>query len=329
MGDPAGVGPDIALNAWMSRRRTGLSPFFVVGDPEILATRAELLGLAVKVEEVSPPLSEAFDERESLPVLPVPAARPAKPGSPDPENAPATIEAIRTAVALIHDGYAGAVVTNPINKAVMYEAGFEHPGHTEYLGELAEQWGVAAYPVMMLAADVLKVIPVTVHIPFADVHTALSEDLIVRTVTILANDLRARFAISEPRIAISGLNPHAGEGGSIGREEQTIIIPAIRRLADAGLAVSGPYPADTMFHDAARATYDAAVAMYHDQALIPIKTLAFERAVNMTLGLPFVRTSPDHGTAYDIAGTGRADPTSLINALQLAQDVVRRPEPVS
>lgn len=329
MGDPAGVGPDIALKAWLSRRQIGLSPFFVVGDPEILATRAHLLGVSVDIEEVSPPLSKSLGDSERLPVLPIPVARPAEAGSPDPENATATIEAIRTAVALIRDGIAGAVVTNPINKAVMYEAGFEHPGHTEYLGELAGQWGVAAYPVMMLAADILKVVPVTVHIPFADVHAELNEDRIVRTVTVLAKDLKERFAISEPRIAIAGLNPHAGEGGSIGCEEQTIIKPAIRRLADTGLAVSGPYPADTMFHAPARATYDAAVAMYHDQALIPIKTLAFERAVNMTLGLPFVRTSPDHGTAYDIAGTGRADPTSLINALQLAQDVVGRPEPVS
>jgi 4-hydroxythreonine-4-phosphate dehydrogenase len=229
------------------------------------------------------------------------------------------IEAIARAVGDVRSGAAAAIVTNPINKKALYEAGFQHPGHTEFLGTLSAAWnGTPAKPVMMLAGPDLKAVPVTIHIPLHDVAGALSERLIVETGRILATDLRRRFGIAAPRLGVAGLNTHAGEGGTIGNEEETIIRPAIAALVTEGIAAIGPLPADAMFHPAARARYDAALCMYHDQALIPAKTLAFAETVNVTLGLAFVRTSPDHGTALDIAGTGRADPSSLAAALRLA-----------
>lgn len=328
MGDPAGIGPDVTLLAWHSRERLQLPGMVVLGDLDVLAARAKALALDVALHEVSPTLEGLGDAGNALPVLSIPVSETVEAGRPDPQNALATVKMIETGVTLIREGQVRALVTNPINKFVLYEAGFEHPGHTEFLGELASRWGKSYQPVMMLVADVLKVVPVTVHIPLEKVREALTTERIVATARIVASDLRLRFGIESPQLAIAGVNPHAGEGGSIGKEEVTIIGPAIELLKQEGLAVSGPFPADSMFHAAARSNYDAAIAMYHDQALIPIKTLAFERAVNMTLGLPFVRTSPDHGTAYDIAGTGRADPSSLVHALQLARDVITNPEPV-
>jgi 4-hydroxythreonine-4-phosphate dehydrogenase len=225
---------------------------------------------------------------------------------------------IRQAVADVVGGRASAVVTNPIAKSVLYRAGFRHPGHTEFLAELAATKGRTPQPVMMLWSPALVVVPVTIHLALRDAIARLSSELIVSTVRIVVADLKTRFGLANPRLAVSGLNPHAGEEGSLGTEEQTIVAPAIEILRREGIEIRGPLPADTMFHDAARKTYDCAVCMYHDQALIPVKTLAFEEAVNVTLGLPFIRTSPDHGTAFDIAGSGRANPSSLIAALQLA-----------
>jgi 4-hydroxythreonine-4-phosphate dehydrogenase len=222
-------------------------------------------------------------------------------------------------VADVSTGAASAIVTNPIAKNVLYRSGFAEPGHTEYLGKLVEEaTGVAVQPVMMLWSPELAVVPVTIHLALKEVVARLTTDLIVETGRIVARDLRDRFDIARPRLAIAGLNPHAGEDGALGDEDQTVVRPAVERLRSEGINARGPLPADSLFHQAARASYDVALAMYHDQALIPIKTLAFDHAVNVTLGLPFVRTSPDHGTAFDIAGTGRADPASLIAALQLA-----------
>ena len=246
------------------------------------------------------------------------SAATARPGQPDDSSAEAALASIRQAVADVATGRASAVVTNPIAKSVLYRAGFRHPGHTEFLAELAASGGHTPQPVMMLWSPTLAVVPVTIHLSLREAIAQLSSELIVTTARIAVADLKARFGLTHPRLAVSGLNPHAGEDGSLGLEDQTIVAPAIEILRGEGIEVRGPLPADTMFHDAARKTYDCAICMYHDQALIPIKTIAFEDAVNVTLGLPFIRTSPDHGTAFDIAGTGRANPSSLIAALRLA-----------
>jgi 4-hydroxythreonine-4-phosphate dehydrogenase len=261
----------------------------------------------------------------ALPVVALDLAISAEPGRPDQTSAPAAIAAIRRAVADVLAGEASAVVTNPVAKNVLYKSGFAEPGHTEFLARLAaEATGVAAHPVMMLWSPELAVVPVTIHLPLAEVPEKLDRELIVTTGRIVDRDLRERFGIARPRLAIAGLNPHAGEDGALGTEDNAVVRPAIDRLRQEGIDVRGPLPADTMFHAAARASYDAALAMYHDQALIPIKTLAFDHAVNVTLGLPFVRTSPDHGTAFDIAGTGKADPSSLIAAIRLAAQLAAR-----
>jgi 4-hydroxythreonine-4-phosphate dehydrogenase len=228
------------------------------------------------------------------------------------------LASIRQAVADVVKGRAGAVVTNPIAKSALYRAGFRHPGHTEFLAELAAAGGPVPQPVMMLWSPALIVVPVTIHLSLRDAIAQLSSELIVTTARIVVADLKTRFGIASPRLAVSGLNPHAGEDGSLGTEDRSIVAPAVEILRGEGIEIRGPLPADTMFHDAARKTYDCAICMYHDQALIPVKTLAFDEAVNVTLGLPFIRTSPDHGTAFDIAGTGKADPSSLIAALRLA-----------
>jgi 4-hydroxythreonine-4-phosphate dehydrogenase len=255
-----------------------------------------------------------------LPVLPQPFPQPATPGKPAAENAAAVIAAIARGVELVSRGEATALTTLPIHKkALMDGAGFRYPGHTEYLAHLA---GVDRV-VMMLACPELRVVPATIHIPLKDVPATLDAKLLSDTIRITDAALRRDFGIESPRIAIAGLNPHAGEGGAIGREEIEVIGPVLESLRAEGLGLSGPHSADTMFHAAARATYDAAVAMYHDQALIPIKTIDFAGGVNVTLGLPFIRTSPDHGTAFDIAGEGRADPTSFVAALELARDMAR------
>jgi 4-hydroxythreonine-4-phosphate dehydrogenase len=242
----------------------------------------------------------------------------APPRRPDASSAPAAIASIRQAVADVEAGHAGAIVTNPIAKSVLYRAGFTHPGHTEFLAELAARDGKVPLPVMLLWSPELAVVPVTIHVSLRDAIAQLSGPLITATARIVVNDMKTRFGIKRPRLAIAGLNPHAGEDGSMGDEEQAFIMHAVTVLQNEGIDARGPLPSDTMFHPAARATYDCAICMYHDQALIPIKTIAFDDGVNVTLGLPFIRTSPDHGTAFDIAGTGRANPSSLIAALKLA-----------
>ncbi|WP_420408949.1 4-hydroxythreonine-4-phosphate dehydrogenase PdxA [Hoeflea sp.] len=318
MGDPAGVGLDLTLSAWRDRDRLGLPPFFLVGDPDALESRSRTLGLRVPLAEATPE-SAASEFPRALPVLPVRLPAPVKCGTPDPANAKAVVEAIRLSVELTMTGRARAVVTNPIAKSVLYSAGFEFPGHTEYLAHLAaEALGRPVTPVMLLAGPELRVAPVTIHIPLSEVPAALTTEAIVETAQIMASDLKQRFGLSAPRIAVSGLNPHAGEDGALGAEDGEIIVPAIAQLKARGIDVSGPLPADTMFHAEARATYDAALCMYHDQALIPAKTLGFHDSVNATLGLPFVRTSPDHGTAFSLAGAGTARPDSLIAAIRLA-----------
>ncbi|KAA2234392.1 4-hydroxythreonine-4-phosphate dehydrogenase PdxA [Salinarimonas soli] len=314
-GDPAGVGPELALKAWVARGAAGLPPFIAIADARMLRDLARTLGLDVPVEEAMPETAAGVFAR-ALPVLPLGLPHAARPGNPDPATAAGTIRSIETAVALVQAGRARAVVTNPIAKHVLYEAGFLHPGHTEFLAALAGD--PPPLPVMMLWSEGLAVVPVTVHIPLSEVPRALTEDLIVETGRIVARELQTRFRVANPRLALAGLNPHAGENGTMGQEDDAVIRPAVERLLAEGIAVRGPVPADTLFHARARATYDAVLAMYHDQALIPIKTIAFDEAVNVTLGLPFVRTSPDHGTAFDIAGQGIARPDSLIAALRLA-----------
>ncbi len=318
LGEPAGIGPDITLAAWLARHDLNLPPFYVIGDIDLLQARAKLLNLDVALERSSPDQAIAhFDQ--ALPVVDCRLRTDAQPGKPDKSSAPIVIETIRHAVRDVMAGHARAIVTNPIAKSVLYDSGFAHPGHTEFLAALASETQAKSFtPVMMLWSETLSVVPVTIHLPLRDAIAALTPERIVQTCRILAHDLRTRFGIAQPRIAISGLNPHAGEGGAMGDEEASIIAPAIATLRAEGLHINGPLPADTMFHPNARATYDCAVCMYHDQALIPIKTIAFDDAVNVTLGLPFVRTSPDHGTAVNIAGTGRAKPDSLIAALRLA-----------
>jgi 4-hydroxythreonine-4-phosphate dehydrogenase len=318
LGEPAGIGPDLALAIWCRRAELDLPPFYIVADPAFLRRRAEALALDVPIAAVSP-TSAASEFQEALPVLPLEIAVTARPGQPDDTSAPAAVASIRRAVADVMAGDAVAVVTNPVAKNVLYNWGFAEPGHTEFLAALVrETTGKSFRPVMMLWSPELAVVPVTIHLPLREVFSQLSTELIVETGRIVARDLVTRFKLKAPRLAIAGLNPHAGEEGTLGEEDRTIVAPAVARLIAEGVDARGPLPADSMFHAKARASYDAALCMYHDQALIPIKTLAFDHAVNVTLGLPFVRTSPDHGTAFDIAGTGAADPTSLIAALRLA-----------
>jgi 4-hydroxythreonine-4-phosphate dehydrogenase len=320
MGDPAGIGPELALAAW--RDRSANAPFVVFGAPGVLAAAAKRAGFAVPIIEIDPSGARAAFSK-GLPVVALKNLVEDAPGRPSAANAAATIESIERAVEAVRRGHVRAVVTNPIAKATLYEAGFKYPGHTEYLGALAEAWGAPAFPVMMIWSETLAVVPVTIHIPLAHVARALTAELIIRTGRIVDRDLRARFCVTRPRLAVAGLNPHAGEGGAMGREEITIIRPAIEALRAQGIDVVGPLPADTMFHPRARVRYDVALTMYHDQGLIPVKTLAFDEGVNVTLGLPFVRTSPDHGTAFDIAGKGLANPASLIAALKLADRLTR------
>ena len=306
-GDPSGVGPEIAAAAW--RQLGGRLPFFVIGDPAHLPP-------GTPVAEIRTPAEAIPASTRALPVLRHDFPAPALPGQPDPANAQGVIDAIARGVGLVQRGQASALCTNPINKKALKDgAGFGWPGHTEYLAHLA---GVDRV-VMMLACDALRVVPVTIHIPLATVHGALSAELLRDTLRITHAALIRDFGLGVPRIAVAGLNPHAGEGGAMGGEEIAMIAPVVAMLRAEGMAISGPVSADTMFHPAARAGYDVAVCMYHDQALIPIKTLDFAGGVNVTLGLPFVRTSPDHGTAYDIAGRGVADPSSLIAALKMAE----------
>lgn len=324
MGDPAGIGPDITLAAWDRREDAALPPFFLLGDPDVLASRARSLDASVPFQIIEEPEDAGAGFRHALPIMPVPVASEVTPGEPDEAAAPAIQGAIEQAVDLVRGGRVSAVVTNPISKAVLTRAGFPHPGHTEYLAALAAEPGRTPHAVMLLASEVLKVVPVTIHVPLSSVFDLLTTELILKTIRITAEAMRRYFEIPRPRLALTGLNPHAGESGTLGDEEERLIMPAIEAARAGGIEVSGPHPADTMFHAAARNSYDVAIAMYHDQALIPIKTLAFETGVNVTLGLPFIRTSPDHGTAFKIAASGTASPDSLIAALRLAHRMAER-----
>ncbi len=314
MGEPAGIGGEITLKAWRAER-SGARPFFVIGDPDRLAAEAGRLGLETPVRTIEAPAEAPAVFRDALPVLPQPWIRPVQPGRPDPANAEAVLGSIARAVEAVRAGEAAAVVTNPIHKKVLADAGFRHPGHTEYLGELTG----AARPVMMLACPGLRVVPVTIHAPLREAIGQITADAIIAVARITHRALKVDFAIGAPRIAIAGLNPHAGEGGMLGGEEEEIIAPAVERLRAEGLTVTGPSPADSLFHARAREAYAAVLCMYHDQALIPLKTIDFDHGVDITLGLPIVRTSPDHGTAFEIAGRGVARADSLLAALRLAR----------
>lgn len=312
MGEPAGIGGELTLKAWLQRE--SLPVFFALDDPERLTVLAKQLGWAVPVQAIHDPAEANIVFPQALPVLPCTLARPPIPGKPDTANNATVLTSITQAVQLVQAGQAAALVTNPIHKAVLAETGFAFPGHTEFLAHLAGS--PAPQPVMMLACPGLRVVPVTVHCSLAQAAASLNSALITTTARIVAQDLRRWYGMARPRLAVAALNPHAGESGRMGREEIDIIAPAIAELRQDGLDVVGPAPADTLFHAEARRHYDAALCMYHDQALIPLKTIDFAGGVNITLGLPFLRTSPDHGTAFDLAGTGRADPTSLFAALR-------------
>ncbi len=324
LGEPAGIGPDITIAAWLRRNELNLPPFYLLGDRAFVAKRAKALGITLPLADVAAgEVADAF--ARALPVVPTDQIATAEPGRPDESSAPAALASIHQAVADIRSGQAAAIVTNPIAKNVLYRAGFTHPGHTEFLAELAASGGKTPQPVMMLWSPDLAVVPVTIHLALREAIALLSTDLIVSTGRIVASEMKRRFGLVRPRLAVTGLNPHAGEDGTLGTEDKTMIAAAVDALRADGIDARGPLPADTLFHEAARRTYDCALCMYHDQALIPIKTLAFDEAVNVTLGLPFIRTSPDHGTAFDIAGTGRANPASLIAALRLAARMATAP----
>jgi 4-hydroxythreonine-4-phosphate dehydrogenase len=320
MGEPAGVGPDIIMALYARRADLGLPRFCVFGHADFLRSRAKTLGLTIDIAEVAPEGADAAFAG-ALPVVNIYGLVPDSPGQTSPLSAGVVIRSIEAAVAATLTGTCSGLVTAPIHKGALYHAGFKHPGHTEFLAELCANGSTPRLPVMMLAHGGLRAVPVTIHVPIRDVPDLLTKDLIVETVQVLAYDLKRRFGIANPRIGVAGLNPHAGEGGAIGREDLEIVGPAVAQLQFEGIDAEGPMPADTLFYPAHWTRYDAVVAMYHDQALIPIKTVAFEDAVNVTLGLPIVRTSPDHGTAFDLAGTGRASPASFLAAIKLAHEM--------
>jgi 4-hydroxythreonine-4-phosphate dehydrogenase len=308
----------LTIQIWRRREEFRLPPFYLVGDPDFIRSRSRKLGYEIALSLVNPAqAAETFSS--ALPIVPLQVSVTATAGRPDGSSAPAAIASIRRAVSDVLAGHAAGIVTNPVAKNVLYRSGFAEPGHTEFLAKLAQEaTGNAVRAVMMLWSPELAVVPVTIHLPLKDVVSTLTCELVAETGRIAARDLTRRFGIVRPRLAVAGLNPHAGEDGALGEEDTAIVAPAVEQLRAEGIDVVGPLPADTLFHERARATYDVALCMYHDQALIPIKTLAFDHAVNVTLGLPFVRTSPDHGTAFDIAGKGTADPSSLVAAISLA-----------
>ena len=317
MGEPAGIGPDIVLSLYARRAELSLPPFIVFGHLDFLAARARRLGLAIDCAEASPAEAAALFAR-ALPVVSLPGEVPDTPGVPSASAGPVVVEAIARAVAAVRAGDCAALVTAPIHKGALYHTGFAHPGHTEYLAALCAENGVEPLPVMMLAHDDLRTVPLTIHVPLREVPGLVTGRLILDTLAVMHGDLRRRFGIAAPRIAVSGLNPHAGEGGAIGREDVDIIAPALAAARERGIDAVGPLPGDTLFYPPHRRRYDAVLAMYHDQALIPIKTVAFDAGVNVTLGLPIVRTSPDHGTAFDLAGTGKASTASFQAAIAMA-----------
>lgn len=313
LGDPAGIGPEILAKAWEVREAEGLSPFFAIGDARSIEAvwNGPIARLDAPHETVC-----RFDE--GLPLFPIEDAGAIIPGEPNPAGARCALDALELAVGLARSGAVAAIVTGPIAKGQLYDIGFTHPGQTEFI---AERCGVARGNVaMMLAGPTLRTVPITIHLPLREVAEALSIDLIVARARVVERGLVRDFGIERPRLAIAGFNPHAGENGALGREEIDLILPAIEKLREEGIDVIGPLAADTMFHTAARANYDAALCLYHDQALIPIKTLHFDEGVNLTLGLPIIRTAPDHGTAFDIAGKGLAHPGAMIAALRLAAE---------
>ncbi len=321
-GEPASVAPEITLAAWHELHGTSSRPFVLIGDADYLIHRRRGQYAAIPVEKVADLAEGARLFSRALPVLHRPLPLHPAAGRLDPLTAPAVIAAIDEAVSLVQAGQASAIITNPIQKQALYQAGFHHQGHTDYLASLA---AIGSQPkpseVMMLVAAGLRAVPVTVHVPLADVPRLLTTELICSQARVVARELASRFRIPHPRITVTGLNPHAGENGAMGKEEEAIIAPAITILRAEGIDVTGPISADTAFHEEARAAYDAILCMYHDQALIPVKTLDFHGGVNVTLGLPFLRTSPDHGTALGLAGTGKANPRSLIAALRLADEL--------
>lgn len=316
MGDPAGIGPEISCAAWQALKQTG-PVFFVIGDPALYDVPVETIETPAQAESVF---------SRALPVIPVALAAPVTSGQADGANAAPVLASIEQSVALAASGLAGGIVTNPVSKAVLYTAGFKHPGHTEYVAMLTRKLKQAGPrgPVMMLAGEKLRVALVSIHMSLKAAIEGLSAEAIIHTARVTAHALRKDFGIRTPRLALAGLNPHAGEGGSLGREEITIVAPAAHALRAEGVDISGPLPPDAMFHAEARAGYDAAICLYHDQGLIPFKALDFWGGVNVTLGLPVIRTSPDHGTGFDIAGKGVARADSLIAAIRLAADMAAR-----
>lgn len=322
LGEPGGIGPELAIKAWLARADHNLPPFFILSPKTIMDQTIESLGLRVKTKVIDEASQTGQFFEDALPVLEIPGnAEDIKPGTASRKTASVVIDSITHAVNLTRSGAASAVVTNPIQKRALYQAGFKHPGHTEFLAELS---GSDAVPVMMLANSKLRVVPMTIHIALTEVPKQLTGEMIKQLVRITAASMQRDFGLKKPRLAIAGLNPHAGEDGSMGEEEIKVMRPAIMALRNEGFDVVGPLPADTMFHAEARANYDVALCPYHDQALIPVKTLDFHGGVNVTLGLPFIRTSPDHGTALDIAGKGIARPDSLIAAIKMAADMARK-----
>jgi len=317
MGEPAGIGPDLILRLFASRTDLGLPPFIVHGNAGFLKSRAERLKLDVEIARTTPAEANGVFA-DALPVADIDGPVPDKPGDSSPLSAKVVIEAISQAVSETLNGACRGVVTSPIHKGALYTAGFKFPGHTEFLAALCAAGGPPPMPVMMLAHGDLRVVPATIHVPVSQIPGLITPELLLATGRIVAHDLRIRFGIAEPRIAMAGLNPHAGEGGTIGMEDLHVIGPAVATLAHEGIDIVGPIPADTLFHLPHWRRYDAVIAMYHDQALIPIKTVAFEEAVNITLGLPIVRTSPDHGTALDIAGSGTGSTASFLAAIRMA-----------
>ena len=330
MGEPAGVGPDVVLRAHEILKRdapTSDAPapeLLVFGDPDLFVRRGARLGVSFPIAACAS-AEDCAAAPDALRVIATGQAAD-RPGVLDPQTAPTTVAALQAAVEAVRAGACDGLVTAPIHKANLYRAGFSHPGHTEYLEAQARAlWDTAdARAIMMLAGPELRTVPVTVHIPLHRVPGALTAEAIVAAGRITARDLHERFGVSRPRLAVAGLNPHAGEAGTLGKEDDAVIAPAVQRLQADGIDAHGPLPADTLFHAEARATYDAALCMYHDQALIPVKALDFHNTVNVTLGLPFIRTSPDHGTALDLAGTGKASPASMIAAIHMAARMAER-----
>jgi len=317
MGEPAGIGPDLILRLYAERQKHRLPPFIVVGNMGFLAARARRLGLDISFAATAPDAA-ASQFAVSLPILHVDGLVPDKPGEASMLSGKAVIESINRATTETLNGTARALVTAPIHKAALYNAGFKYPGHTEYLASLCAEGGTVPHSVMMLAHDDLRVAPLTIHVPLRDVPAHVTGKLLRDTALVIEHDLRTRFGIETPKLAVAGLNPHAGEAGSIGTEDRDVILPAVIDLQHNGLSIEGPIAADSLFHLPRWRSYDCVIAMYHDQALIPIKTVAFDDAVNVTLGLPIVRTSPDHGTAFDLAGSGKGSVNSMLAAIRLA-----------